>query len=75
MRFMITLQTSGFTFVFWGVNPQNCVLLHIIECGSTLYAGLTGTFQTLIQKSGMVPPYLFIFPTVEMVKRLYVMNK
>ena len=46
------------------VNPYICtclikIVVYIIECSSTLYVGLMGTFQMLIQKyTGMVSPFL-----------------
>ena len=47
---------------------------YIGECGSTLYVGLTGTFQTLILKgTGMVPPFLRFFSLG--LKRATTMNK
>ena len=33
----------------------------IIECGSTLYVGLIGTFQAIIQKSTGMDTHFFLF--------------
>ena len=56
MLIFLSVLLKYFVYIFLG-HP-----VYIRECGSIPYVGLTGTFQTLIQKSTrMVPPFLRIF--------------